>query len=222
MTKIVIVGQGVAARVLASYVQSDTDYQFVGYTVDDEYVVPEEDLTKPCVPLSKLEAVFSPATHSILLGVGYAQMNQVRTAMFHRIKERGYAIKSFVHSRASVASHEQLGEGCILLPGVVVEPYAKVGENSVLWSNVTVAHHSTVGSNCWLASGSVVSGQAKIGNNSFLGVNSTIVNEIEVGDGCFIGAGALVTKSTKSDSVHIARSGEMLRYPASEYSKFFM
>jgi carbonic anhydrase/acetyltransferase-like protein (isoleucine patch superfamily) len=68
----------------------------------------------------------------------------------------------------------------------------------------------------------VVSGQAKVGDNSFLGVNATIVNEIKVGEGCFIGAGALVTKNTKENTVHITRSSEMLRYSASEYSKFFM
>lgn len=222
MKKIVIVGQGVAARVLASYLESDTQSQCVGFTVDDEYAVAESDPTTPCVPLSQLEAVFPPHSHSVLMGVGYAQMNNVRRVMFNRLKERGYTIERFIHSRASVNSLEQLGEGCIVLPGAVVEPYAKVGVNTVLWSNVTVAHHSTVGNSCWLASGAVVSGQAKIGDNTFVGVNATVVNEIEVGEGCFIGAGALVTKNTKSDTVHIARSGEMLRYSASEYSKFFM
>jgi sugar O-acyltransferase (sialic acid O-acetyltransferase NeuD family) len=222
MVKVVIVGQGVAAKVLASYIQSESPFELAGFTVDDEYMTPETGEALRCIPLSKLEREYPSSSYSILLGIGYAQMNQARRSMFKRLQERGYVVESFISPKASIASNVEIGQGCIVLPGSVIEPYATVGDNTVLWSNVTVAHHSSVGSHCWLASGTVVSGQAKVGDNSFIGVNATIVNEVEVGEGCFIGAGALITKNTKENSVHITRSSEMLRYSASEYAKFFM
>jgi sugar O-acyltransferase (sialic acid O-acetyltransferase NeuD family) len=141
--------------------------------------------------------------------------------MFVRLKQAGYAIETFVHPSAYVSSHAIVGEGCLILPGAVVEPRVTVGANSVVWSNVTLAHDCQVADHCWIAAGTVVSGRARIHRNAFVGVNATIVNDVTVGEYSLIGAAAFISRSTKPHSVHLARSAEPLRFSAEEYARHF-
>ena len=103
----------------------------------------------------------------------------------------------------------------------MLEPHVKLGENTMVWCNATLAHHSDVGDHCWIASGAVLSGKAIVSRNTFVGVNATVVNDVVVGEYNVIGGGALITKSTKPSSVHLARSGEELRFSSQDYVKHF-
>jgi UDP-3-O-[3-hydroxymyristoyl] glucosamine N-acyltransferase len=141
--------------------------------------------------------------------------------MFNRLKVMGYGMETYIHPDARVYTNKPLGEGSVVLPGAIIEPYARVGANTMVWSNVTLAHHSSVADNCWLAAGAVVSGQAKVLSNTFLGVNSTIVNAVTVEEFNVIGAGAMISRDTKAHSVHLARSAEPFRYSSEDYVKHF-
>lgn len=220
MTRLVLAGNAVTAQILLSYLDKDSRYEVAGLTVDDEYVGAGLE-GNPCVGLSGLQAAFAPETHRILMAMGYNDLNRSREAMFHRLKAMGYAIEAYVHPDARVYTDQPLGEGCIILPGAVVEPCARIGANTMVWSNVTVAHHAAVAENCWLAAGTVLSGQARVERNCFLGVNSTVVNEVTVAEYNIIGACALVSKNTKPRTVHISRSAEPLRYSADDYILYF-
>jgi len=129
--------------------------------------------------------------------------------------------RSLRSSEARVHSRIPLGEGCVVLPGAVIEPFVTVGANAMVWANVTLAHHCSVAEHCWIASGSVVSGQARVLRNTFVGVNATIVNAIRVAEYNIIGAAAMVSKDTKPNSVHLSRSAEPLRYSSDDYVKYF-
>lgn len=221
MKKVLFAGNSIAAEILYGFIANDSRYQIMGLTVDDDYVEQSRIKDLDSFGLSSIKERFSPKDHTIIMAMGYNNINRARESMFHRLKEMGYGIETYVHPDAKVYTNLPLGEGCIVLPSAVIEPQVQVGANSFIGSNVTLAHHSSVLEHCWLASGAVISGQAKIERNTFIGVNSTIVNEVTVGEYNIIGAGALITKNTKASSVHLARSGEELRYSSEDYIKYF-
>ncbi|CEG58356.1 acetyltransferase [Legionella fallonii] len=221
MKKIILAGNAITANILHGYLSQDNRYEIVGLTVDDDFIDINGVPGIQSVPLSDVSSIYNPQAHSVIMAMGYNDINRSRESMFNRLKAIGYQIESYIHPDAKVYTHFPLGEGCVILPSAVIEPHVQVGANSMIWANVTLAHHSSIEEHCWIASGAVISGQAKVKRNSFIGVNATIVNEIVVDEYSIIGAGALITKNTKPSSVHLARSGEELRYSAQEYVNFF-
>lgn len=221
MKKVVLAGNAVTAEILFDYLARDDRYQVIGTTVDDEFANQGGVAGLETIALSQLPGVHAPGDCSIIMAVGYNDINRTRETMFHSLKKMGYRIETYIHPDAKIYTRKPLGEGCVILPSAVLEPHVSVGENTLVWANVTLAHHSSVAENCWIASGAVISGQATVQRNTFIGVNATIVNNITVGEYNIIGAAALITKSTKAATVHLARSGEPLRYSSADYVKYF-
>lgn len=221
MKKIVLAGNAITADILNCYLTQDDRYQVIGLTVDDEFILQGGIQGLDSIALSQLGNVYDQQDCAVIMAMGYNDINRSRESMFHRIKEMGFCIETYIHPDAKVYTRLPLGEGCVILPSAVIEPHVRLGANSMVWANTTLAHHSSVAENCWIASGAVISGQAEVGRNTFIGVNATIVNKIVVGEYSIIGAGALITKNTKVSSVHLARSGEELRYSSQDYVKYF-
>ncbi|MCW5299433.1 acetyltransferase [Herbaspirillum lusitanum] len=221
MRRIVLAGNAVTADILNAYLAHDKRYHVVGSTVDDDFLQAGRVNDMESVPLSRLKEVFKPEDCTILMAMGYNDLNRVRESMFHRLKEMGYAIETYVHPDAKVYTEHALGEGAVVMPSAVVEAHVRVGANSMVWANVTLAHHCSVAENCWIASGAVISGNANVSRNCFVGVNATIVNEVTVGEYGFVGAGALITRDTKASSVQLARSAEEHRFASQDYVKFY-
>lgn len=221
MSKILLAGNAITADILYSYLRSDTRYSIAGCVVDDAFVAENGISGCPTVGISEAISAFPPATCSVIMAMGYNDLNRSREAMFARLKSMGFCMETYIHPEARIYTNKPVGEGSVVLPGAIVEPQSSVGTNSMIWSNVTIAHHSSVGDHCWVAAGSVVSGQARIQHNTFLGVNSTVVNDVTVGEYNIVGAGAMISRDTKPSSVHLARSAEPFRYSSEEYIKHF-
>lgn len=221
MKKVILAGNAITADILLCYLARDDRYQVLGLTVDDEFIHQGGIQGIDSIALSQLRNVYDPQDCAVIMAMGYNDINRSRESMYHRLKEMGYRIEIYVHPDAKVYTQHSLGEGCVILPSAVIEPHVRLGANSMVWANTTLAHHSCVEENCWIASGAVISGQAQVGRNTFIGVNTTIVNKVVIGEYNIIGAGALITKDTKASSVHLARSGEELRYSSQDYVKYF-
>ena len=218
---VIFAGNAATASILGSYMETDPRYKVVGAVVDDAYMPQAPSDGGPCVALSQVTHHFPPESVSVIMAISHSNLNRSRQAMFDRLKELGYQIETYVHPQAMVHTRHPLGEGSLVLPGAVIEPYVQVGVNTVIWSNSILAHHSQVGDHCWIASGAVISGNARIERHCFIGINATIVNEIVIGELNFIGSAALITKATKPNKVYLARSAEEWRYSAEDYIKFF-
>lgn len=221
MKKILLAGNAITAEILSAYLRRDARYEVAGFTVDDEFVAQGGVGGYRTVGLSEAISAFSSDTHRVIMAMGYSDLNRRRETMFGRLRAMGYGIETYIHPDARVYTDQPVGEGSVVLPGAVIEPHARVGVNTMIWSNVTLAHHSSVDDHCWVAAGTVVSGQAKVLRNTFLGVNSTVVNAVTVGEFNIVGASALISRDTKPESVHLARSAEPFRYSSEDYVKHF-
>ncbi len=220
MKKAVLAGNDITAGILCDYLAEDDRYQILGATVDDGFADRGGVDGLETVALSRLAVFLPPQQGVVIMAMGYNDINRSRESMFQRLKQMGYSIETYVHPDARVYADLPLGEGCVVLPSAVIEPGARLGANSVVWSNVTLAHHCSVAENCWIASGAVISGYAEIQRNTFVGVNATVVNKVKIGEYNIIGGGALITRSTKASSVYLARSGEEHRFSSQDYVKY--
>ncbi len=190
--KLVLLGDSAFAEIAYEYFTHDSEYEVVAFAVEREYLHREALFGLPVVPLDELPERFPPAGHCFYAALVYTQGNRLRTRLYEAAKEMGYSPASYVSPRAFVWRNVTLGEHCFIFEGNVVQPFARIGRNVVLWSGNHIGHHSTIGDHCFVSSHVVVSGFVTIGDSCFLGVNATIANNTNIGNRCTLGAGALI------------------------------
>jgi len=217
---IIILGNSITAEVVYGFVKKDERFKIECFAVDKQFINGNRFQNLEVVEIDRIPSLFDKTKTKIIMAVGYKNLNQNRELIYNRVTKYGFQIETYIHRNAKVHS-KMIGNGCIILPGAVVDPFCRIGDNVVIWSNAICSHHSVIGNNCWVAAGSILSGEVKIGNNTFLGVGSIIVNNVEVGDYNIIGAGAIITKCTNANEVYLTKSGEKIPFSSQEYSKVY-
>lgn len=200
--KLILVGDRVFAEIAHEYFTHDSDYEVVAFSVERDFIRGDTFRDLPMVPFESLADAYDPADHSVHVAVTYLHFNRVRARLAGAAREQGFALASYVSSRAFVWRNVELGEHCFVFEDNTIQPFVRIGRNVVLWSGNHIGHHSGVGDNCFISSHVVVSGGVRIGDNSFLGVNSTLVNDIEIGRDCWIGPSVTVTRDLAPGSFY--------------------
>jgi sugar O-acyltransferase (sialic acid O-acetyltransferase NeuD family) len=189
---LVIVGAGEFAQIACEYFTCDSPYEVVGFAVERAFQDRDEYCDRPVVALEEAAARFDPARHAAYVAVTYTQLNRVRTRLLAQTRGLGFTPASYVSSHAFVWRNVTIGEHCFVFEHNVLQHFARIGDNVVLWSGNHIGHRSVVGDNCFISSHVVLSGYAEIGRNGFVGVNSSIHDRVRIGDDVAIGAGSVV------------------------------
>ncbi len=207
---IVVFGTGDFARVAEVYLRLDSEFEVAAFTVDGEHLDSTELSGRPVVPFEDLDATHPPDEFSMLVAIGFRNVNRARADVYARCKERGYALISYVNSRAVVWGDVEMGDNCFVFEENVLQPNVRIGNDVVLWSGNHIGHDSEIGDHCFIASHVVVSGNVRVGDHSFLGVNATIRDGVTIAPHCVIGAGALVMRDTEEGGVYAVRGTDAL------------
>jgi len=204
MDKVLIYGGGRLGRqvysLLAMY--RGDDLEITGF-VDD--VQPEGTPVIAGVrTLGGLERVAAepgtaPGQVKLAMCIGYADMPG-RGAAYARAKREGYEFVQFIHPSAMVEPDVELGEGCMVLAGTVLDQRVKAGPINHFDISTIVGEHTDIGENNYFAAGATIAGSVDIGRDNFIGLDVTIVNDIGIGNNTFINAKTLVHRNVPDNS----------------------
>ncbi|MGB1288232.1 MAG: acetyltransferase [Aggregatilineales bacterium] len=200
--KVVIFGTGDFAQVASVYLQEDSPYEVVAFTVNQDYLNDTDLLGLPVVPFETLTETHPPSDYKMLVAVGFSKLNQARAAVYQQCKDLGYTCISHVDSRATLRGDIEIGENVFIFEENVIQPFVTIGDNVVIWSGNHIGHHSSIGSHCFIASHAVISGKVGISDYCFIGVNATIIDSVQVAESNIIGAGALITRDTQPEELY--------------------
>ncbi|MEM5770042.1 MAG: hypothetical protein AAGU32_17410, partial [Bacillota bacterium] len=81
MKRVILAGNAITADILHAYLEHDSRYRVVAATVDDEFLVPGGMEGLPTVGLSRLPATFPPGEVSVIMAMGYSNLNRSRESM---------------------------------------------------------------------------------------------------------------------------------------------
>lgn len=200
--KIVIIGDGEFAEIAYEYFTFDSSYEVVAFSVESAYLKKDQLFNLPVVKFEDLEQIYPPEQYKAFVAVTFTALNRVRTRLVREAKQKGYALATYISSKAFVWRNVQIGENCFIFENNVIQYEVKIGNNVVLWSGNHIGHRSVIKDNCFLSSHVVVSGYCVINENCFLGVNSTIVDNTAIGKDNLIAAGALIVKDTEDGKIY--------------------
>jgi sugar O-acyltransferase (sialic acid O-acetyltransferase NeuD family) len=200
-SKLVIFGNTAFADIADEYFTHDSPYEVVAFTVHRDFVKEPVLRGRPVIPYEELDAHLAPGEHSFYAAITYQQLNRLRERVAADAKSRGFALASYVSSRAFVWRNATVGEHCFIFEDNTVQPFVTVEDNVVLWSGNHIGHHSTIERNVFVSSHVVISGFVTVGANSFLGVNATIGNDVRIGRDVWISPGVAVTKDVPAGTL---------------------
>jgi sugar O-acyltransferase (sialic acid O-acetyltransferase NeuD family) len=210
MKPLVLFGVGAVARIAEYLWRNDSSREVVACTVDREYLPDGLRFGLPVVPFDEITSRYPPGDFDLFVAVGYSRMNRFRAERFQQAKDLGYDLPSYVSSRATTWPDLVLGENCLVMEDVLLQPFVSIGDDVILWSACHVGHESTIGDHCFVSSHAVVSGLVTVEPNCFLGSNSTIRDGITIARESVVGAGAVVMRSTEARGVYAAPRAERL------------
>jgi sugar O-acyltransferase (sialic acid O-acetyltransferase NeuD family) len=212
--RLVLFGSREMARLARFYFDHDSDYEVVGFTVDDASIDSSEIEGLPVIAWSDVATRFPPGEHDMFVALSYRGLNQFRAEKFRQAKDAGYRLATYICSRSATWPDLEVGENCFVLENQTVQPTCRLGDNVYLWSGNHIGHGSVIEDHVYLASHIVVSGHCQIGARSFIGVNATLRDFVKIGADCFIAMDASVTQDMTPGSVALGQPATI--HPADE------
>jgi sugar O-acyltransferase (sialic acid O-acetyltransferase NeuD family) len=201
--KMVIFGAAEQAEVSHYYFDRDSQYEVMGFIVDDDYLQESVFLGLPVAPWSQALQIYPPSEFECFVALGYTKVNVARKEIYSKVRKSGYKCPTYVSSRAVILNDSNIGDNCLILENNTIQPFAKIGSNTTIWSGNHIGHHTIIGNHVFVTSHVVISGGVSIDDQCFIGVNATIRDHVTIGMGTVIGAGSLIMKSTDPFSVYV-------------------
>ena len=142
-------------------------------------------------------------------------MNRDRQRFYNEAKAKGYHLISYVSSRA-ILCNNCIGDNCFILEGVNIQPFATVGNNTVIWCYSHIGHHTSVGNNVFI-SGAGVSGRCTIGDNSYISANAVIDANVTLAEGTLAGIASVISRDTKPWSIYTGHPARKRKISSRDY-----
>lgn len=210
---VLIYGNGAVARLVYSFVRRERDV--LGFTVDDALMDGQTAFCgRPLHPFSDIERRVPPSSCTMLVAVGYRDMNRLRLRKYAEAKEKGYSFTSYMHAGLLPHDDVSIGENAIVLDQTSIHPGCAIGACVFISSNVNLGHDCVVGAGAWINSGVSLGGGCKIGEGVFFGVNACAAHGMTIGDHALIGANALAAADVAPGASIVPRAGAPARFGA--------
>lgn len=142
---------------------------------------------------SELES-YSTEACKLVNGIGSVKTTAKRDEIYWKFRKAGFSFQTIKHSSAVVAKGVQLGEGCQIMAGAIIQSGAKCGVNVIVNTKASVDHDCVIGDSAHIAVGATLSGNVVVGSQAFVGAGSTVKHDVVLGESCIVAAGAVVVR----------------------------
>ncbi len=203
MDDVVIVGAGGHGKVIADIVVK-SGQNLRGF-LDDNRSLSDNVLGFPILGAVSDIPLWAERGCRFLLAIGN---NEVRRRLAEQYR---VAYATAVHPTACLGLEVQLGEGTVVMAGVIVNPGACVGRHCILNTACVVEHDNAIGDYAHICPGVALAGTVTIGEGTQIGVGSSVRNNITIAANCLVGAGSAVVCNLDESGVYVGVPARRLR-----------
>jgi len=200
MDKILLIGAGGHARSCIDVLEEENQFEIAGL-IEKSASISNESLDYPVIGTDDDLKVLRQQYENALITVGQIKSSKVRIKLYQLLKELDFILPVIVSSQAYISKHAQIGEGSIIMHGVIINANAKIGNNCIINNKSLIEHDATIGDHCHIATGAIINGEVSVGNETFIGSGAVTKQAILIGKNCVIGAGVVLKNDIESNKV---------------------
>jgi len=192
MVKVAVVGSSGHARVVTDILERLGRYQVVGLIdsfrapgprVDGYEILGTED------SLPRLTRALGIEGLVLAIGDNYGRM---RMAEKIRHVAPDLPFVTAVHPSCHIGRDVVIGDGTVIMPGVVLNCGCRIGKLCILNTNSSLDHDGLMEDCSSLGPNVATGGGVRIGRCTAVCIGTTIVEKVSIGDNAVVGAGATV------------------------------
>ncbi len=137
--------------------------------------------------------------------------NLTRKKIVERINLGKEKFVRVIHPSSIIGSGVELGEGTMIIGGVVVNTYSKIGSHVILNTSSSVDHHNKIEDFVHIAPGVHTGGNVAVREGAFVGIGTSIIPGITIGRWSVVGAGSVVIKDVPDYATVIGVPGRVIK-----------
>ena len=190
---VIIIGSGGHAKVVIDVLQL-CGREVLGLTTQDRALFGHSVLGCRIIGDDDALAGHDPAQVLLVNAVGSVQFLETRKRLFEKFKALGYVFEQIIHPSAVIARDAVLGEGVHVMAGAVLQPGARIGDNTIINTRASIDHDCAIGRHVHISPGCTLSGNVTVGDETHIGAGATVIQGRQIGHGCLIAAGAVAIR----------------------------
>lgn len=202
MSRIVIVGGGGHAKVIAGILKKIDRFEILGYTDKEDHGLL---LGLPYLGGDEVlpEVIKQQTDCAAVLGIGYLGEGDWRERLAEKLQQLGFLFPVIVSPTAVINEEVKIGEGTVVMDGAVINSGTQIGRQVIINTRVSIDHDCEIGDFTHIAPGVTLSGAVKVGARTLLGTGVAVVQYKTIGERCIIGAGAAVVKDCLEPGTYV-------------------
>jgi UDP-perosamine 4-acetyltransferase len=187
--RLVILGSGGHAKVIAEIFEESSSFEIAGFTA-----------------LSPTETLFdypylgndSQLAQLLTSGITYAfpaiGSNRIRRRVLAELRQLGFSLPNAISRNAILSPRTKLGVAVAILPGAVVNTGSTIGDGAILNTSSSIDHDNHIGACAHIAPGCHLAGNVTVGEGAFLAAASAAIPGVTIGPWATVGAGGVVIR----------------------------
>ncbi len=134
----------------------------------------------------------------VAFGVG---INHVRAKLYKKCIENGLKVVTLIHPSAVLSSSVTVGEGSVVMAGVVINTDADIGRCCIINSSCVIEHDNIIGDFAHISPLVACAGDVTVGKYTHIGIGSCIIQGVNIGSDSVIGAGSVVVTDIEKQTL---------------------
>ena len=179
---IILIGAGGHAKGIVEIIENGP-YSLAGYTGPAE----SDWLQSPYLGE---DGTIKSEMGAIALGFGAVKPKGLkrRLNLLENFCAAGFATPPIISNKAIVSPSAEIGNGCHILPGALINAAGRIGTGCIVNSGAIIEHDAEIGDGSHIAPGAIVLGNAAIGGCCMIGAGAVILPGTRVPDETLIAA----------------------------------
>lgn len=157
-------------------------------------------------PISKPTAVDTVDGSSVIISIGN---NRVRKALSQKMN---CIFAQAIHPTAILSKHSRLGEGTVVMAGVVINPATTIGAHCIINTGAVVEHDCVIADFVHLSPNVSLAGNVHVMEGAHIGIGASIIQGVKIGRWATVGAGSVILKDVPDYAVVVGNPGKIIKY----------
>lgn len=129
--------------------------------------------------------------------------NLIRENIQKKLEREYLNIISLVHPDAVIGMNVKIGNGTVVMAGVVINPSTQIGEGCIINTNASLDHDNLIEDYVHISPAVHLAGTVVIGKRTWLGIGCVVRNNIMIHRDCMIGAGSVVVNDIDISGTYV-------------------